>query len=652
MIFNLSKLNQFLPSSKHVNNSIVINSLNTIGYEIEDYNKNTNNIDVSILANRPDVNCYFGLARELSWKLDIKYRDPSVSFKPTILNKKLDFKNNIKNSSISLIHVEGGFDFKVPKDIIDVLKDNNININLPPIILIANYVTLLTGQPLHIYDNGVLNSKISFEQNKTKKSLEALDGKKYKLNETDLISISNNKIISLLGIIGAKHSSVNNDVKSIIVESANFPRETISNTSKRISLFSDSSLRFRKIVTTYYQEYALKFFVDVLRVLSSSVKHSKINTITNLDILSNKINLNIKTVSDYIGREIPNYEIKKILKKQNYNVIEDNKTILIIETPKYRSDVKEEVDLIEDIVRFIDPETIRKSSPRIKLNVVKNSDFSTLKKIENKLISLGFQNVKTYKLMNKENVLENNPFEYKELINVKNFQSSNFETLKVSNAFSIFEIFKYNFQNANVTSSLFEIVSIKNKKKNEKLLSFINGNSSSKINLETMKMNLLTIVSKFLNVNNIKIEKFLKDCPSILEKEFSKKIMYKDIMIGYYGPVNHHKLHNDKISIVPYLCEINISKLNQFILDSSNVRSYSVKNPITKKVTFVISQNKNIDNFIKMILRKSKAIYNVSVYKVEKFEKNIELQLLLFFDVDELKKNNETIEKIISKIQT
>ena len=67
-----------------------------------------------------------------------------------------------------------------------------------------------------------------------------------KLTTEDIVIADEKKVLSIAGIMGGLASSVTNETKNIVFESANFDATTVRKTSSRLGLRSDSSMRFEK----------------------------------------------------------------------------------------------------------------------------------------------------------------------------------------------------------------------------------------------------------------------------------------------------------------------------------------------------------------------------------------------------------------------
>ena len=83
------------------------------------------------------------------------------------------------------------------------------------------------GQPTHCYDFNHLNSDITLTSGISESNFQTLLGNKINIDESDLVFISNNKVINLAGIVGSMSTSCSKNTKKVLIECAHFSPESI-----------------------------------------------------------------------------------------------------------------------------------------------------------------------------------------------------------------------------------------------------------------------------------------------------------------------------------------------------------------------------------------------------------------------------------------
>ena len=182
-------------------------------------------MDIAITPNRPDCLGVRGIARDLaSSGLGQLKKQPPVK-----ISQK--FKQPVK-ISISKEKEQGCATFGSVyiknvqnKESPDWLKNKIISLGLKPISAIVdttNYVMFDLNRPLHAYDADKINKEIIVRNSKKGESFEALDNKKYTLQDSMCAITDKSGILGLGGIIGGTRSGTELSTRNILLESAYF----------------------------------------------------------------------------------------------------------------------------------------------------------------------------------------------------------------------------------------------------------------------------------------------------------------------------------------------------------------------------------------------------------------------------------------------
>ena len=115
------------------------------------------------------------------------------------------------------------------------------------IVDVTNFVMLEYGQPIHAFDiNSVAGQKIIVDTAYEGEKFTTLDGTERTLDETMLTIHDAEKSIAIAGVMGGLNSEIENDTKTIIVESANFLGNSVRTTAKKVGLRTEASSRYEK----------------------------------------------------------------------------------------------------------------------------------------------------------------------------------------------------------------------------------------------------------------------------------------------------------------------------------------------------------------------------------------------------------------------
>jgi len=321
----------------------------------EKYFKNTGEkaMDIAITPNRPDCLGVRGIARDLaSSGLGRLKKQPPIK-----INQK--FKNPIKVSikkekgqgcaifgSVYIRNVKN-------KESPDWLKKRIISLGLKPVSAIVdatNYVMFDLNRPLHAYDADKIDQEIIVRNSKKGESFEALDNKKYIL-ENNMCAISDkSSVLGLGGIIGGTRSGTEFSTKNILLESAYFFPTSTRKTSKMLNIDTDAKYRFERGIDPDSIKLGLELGMCMILDICGG-EASKFSIAGKIKDERKIIDLEPEKFSRVIGFTIAIAEIKKILTSLGCSLRMSGKKIKVL-PPTWRPDIKEDIDLIEELTRI------------------------------------------------------------------------------------------------------------------------------------------------------------------------------------------------------------------------------------------------------------------------------------------------------------
>ena len=321
----------------------------------EKYFKNSGEktMDISITPNRPDCLGVRGIARDLaSAGFGKLKKQPPIKISQKFNNP---IKVSIKKEKNQGCGVFGSVYIRnvQNKESPDWLKKRIISLGLKPISAIVdttNYVMFDLNRPLHAYDADKIDQEIIVRNSKKGESFEALDNKKYTL-QNDMCSISDKSgILGLGGIIGGTRSGTELSTQNILLESAYFFPSPIRKTSKILNIDTDAKYRFERGIDPDSIKLGLELGMCMILDMCGG-EASKFSIVGKVKDDRTVINLELEKFSNIIGFSITSSEIKKILISLGCSLKVSGKKIKVL-PPTWRPDLKEDIDLIEELVRI------------------------------------------------------------------------------------------------------------------------------------------------------------------------------------------------------------------------------------------------------------------------------------------------------------
>ena len=322
----------------------VSDSLFQLGHEHE---IEGNIFDMEFTPNRGDCLSINGLLRDLAVFYKIEINQEIYSEKLDEL--KIDFENLSQNICPQISFLKLEID-QVPdlyknslEDYFSVLGLNKNNFFTD----VSNYLSYETGQPTHCYDANTINNKLIFHEIESDEEFETLLDRKIYLKGKNAVFSLNNKVINLAGVVGGKSTSCSTNTKTVIVECAFFQPEAIIGKSIKYDIKSEASHKFERGVDRECQEKVLRRFIKIVAE-HTSIKNMSIVSYEYEENKIHQIPINTHKINQIIGINLSEKEYLNYLKKLGF-VIQDG----VIKVPAFRSDIKTQNDLAEEVARVI-----------------------------------------------------------------------------------------------------------------------------------------------------------------------------------------------------------------------------------------------------------------------------------------------------------
>lgn len=341
---------------------MVLDKSAEIGIQAKDYFKLESDtvFEIGLTPNRSDAMGHIGVARDLLTSLN--YRGEKLQMcKPSVkefkeINKKSSISVEVKDydlcprySSLTLSNVQVTNSPDWLQNKLEAIGLNPVN----NVVDITNFVLHETGQPLHAFDmNKIQGKKVIVSRTKNDTKFVTLDNKEIKLSSEDLMINDAKKPMCIAGVMGGVESSVNNDTKDIFLESAYFDSISIRKSSKRHTLSTDASFRYERGCDPNITVYALKRAALLIMEICGGSLSSDINDLYPKKISHFKVVLSYDKMDKLIGEYIDRNKVISIIRDLEIDITDSTDDGLTLLIPPYRTDVKREVDVIEEILRI------------------------------------------------------------------------------------------------------------------------------------------------------------------------------------------------------------------------------------------------------------------------------------------------------------
>jgi phenylalanyl-tRNA synthetase beta subunit len=216
-------------------------------------------------------------------------------------------------------------------------------------------------------------------------------------------------VLAIAGVKGGKIAEVNNDTKNIILEVANFDPISVRKTAQALNIVTDAKKRFENDLSRELGSYAmLEFSALILEMCPEAIFENVVDVYPEKQPAraggeTRKLSFPAGKISKILGVEISVDEIKNILKRYNFEYVED-KGVFEITIPPMRLDLVIEEDIAEEIGRILGYDKVKSKIPKINFTSKQNETYAKILLARHQLLNDGYSEVMNTTFSNKGEV--------------------------------------------------------------------------------------------------------------------------------------------------------------------------------------------------------------------------------------------------------
>lgn len=268
---------------------------------------------------------------------------------------------------------------------------------------IANFLSLLYGQPMHAFDAAKLSGKkIAVRFAKEGEKLLLLDGREIALTAEDLVIADTKGPVALAGIMGGKESAVSAGTEGVFFEIANFDPKTIRKSRVRHGMSTDASYLFEHGADRSWPE---KLSGEVVSRFSEwlGAEYRGDVSIRGAEAAGDRqVVLPFSRIEGILGVAVPEEDVLSILRLLSIGVdVRGEELHLTI--PSFRPDLANEADIVEEIGRVYGYEHIVPVAPMLPLvSRERNGERALERSLMEYLAHAGWDEIMTYSFYGKD----------------------------------------------------------------------------------------------------------------------------------------------------------------------------------------------------------------------------------------------------------
>lgn len=237
----------------------------------------------------------------------------------------------------------------------DWLQQRLTSIGLRPISILVDITNLLTfdlDRPLHVFDAGKLKGSLRVHIAKGGESLEALNGKTYKL-EPGMIAISDDSgVVSLAGVMGSASTGCDESTTDLFLEAAYFDPLRVARTGRALGILSDARYRNERGIDPAFTEPGAEIATKLILELCGG-DASELVIAGSVPDTTRHLPFRPARVASLGGVAVPEIDCRRILTALGFKVEgKAGDETLTVTPPSWRADIEGEADLVEEVLRI------------------------------------------------------------------------------------------------------------------------------------------------------------------------------------------------------------------------------------------------------------------------------------------------------------
>lgn len=632
-------------------------------------------IEIGLTPNRADAASHIGVARDIKAVLKRELRLPAVD-KFQVDDKSLSIPVVVENQDAcprySALTITGITVGESPA----WLKNRLLAIGLNPInniVDITNFVCHELGQPMHAFDaDKIAGQKVLVKTLPAGTKFVTLDGKERTLTANDLmICNANSEGMCIGGVFGGIGSGITAQTKKVFLESAYFSAASVRKTGMVHQLKTDASFRYERGTDPNMTVVALKRAGMLIKEIAGGKISSEIVDVYPKKIENTKFTVKVANINRLIGKVIPIEEIIGILNRldiQTTNIQQpatnNQQPTFDVSVPPYRVDVKQEADIVEEILRIYGLNNIELADEAGSdfISGFPAKDIDRFKQsVGTMLASNGFFEIMTNSLTH-SNYRKYNLATEGEPVEILNKLSEEQAILRTTMLFTGLEVCSFNINRKQKDLKLFEFGKVYGKsggkyREKERLAMYITGQyesdtwqrSARGVSYHDLSRFVANVLEKSA-VKDVKIEEVKSE-----ELEYGVKFYSGKTEIGKVGKVKSSFQKDFGIKQEIFYADLDVALLFNSANPKFDVQDVPKFPEVRRDLSLVLDRHvayREIEELVRTTERKLvKDIIVFDVYEGDKIPPGKKAYALGFTLQDEAKTlTDEEIDKTMSKL--
>ena len=217
----------------------------------------------------------------------------------------------------------------------------------------TNLAMLELGQPLHAFDYKLLRGRptIIVRRAKPGEKMVTIDGEERTLNPELLVIADPGGPVAIAGVMGGSSSEIGDETTEVLLESAHFNPSVVRKGARALQMRTEASYRFERTVDPGGTVCALDRVAELIAEFNPTpveIAQGAVDAYPQ-PIPESVITLRPARANALLGTNLTAEEMAEHLSRLQLKV--EVGDALVVTVPTFRQDLKEEIDLIEEVAR-------------------------------------------------------------------------------------------------------------------------------------------------------------------------------------------------------------------------------------------------------------------------------------------------------------
>ena len=314
--------------------------------------------DVEITPNRPDAMSHFGLAREIAALSRTELAPPAPELEPpptrgepveSLASVVIQVPRRCRRFGALLLN---GISSAPATDRVRARLESIGSHVISAPVDATNYALWALGQPLHAFDFDKLSGGIVLVRKaRAGETLVTLDGVERRLEPSDIVVADAERAVSLAGIMGGLETAVTPSTRRVLLEAAWWDPVCIRRTARRLGMHTDASHRFERGADINAIPGALNLAAHLILESAGGALAPGLLDARGIPFKLRRAALRLSRLHLLGGDpSLPLEFAEEALSRFGFQVERRGKRISV-EIPYARHDVRDEDDLVEEVLR-------------------------------------------------------------------------------------------------------------------------------------------------------------------------------------------------------------------------------------------------------------------------------------------------------------